>query len=82
MGVSTVHVTLPCLYEGSGAGRPVQAPGSLHHTSKLLAYRKAGRLGKDVISYKVPMNFGNGGRKNHCDREPPRNSYAVFNVYE
>jgi len=48
----------------------------------LLAYRKAGRLGKDVISYKVPMNFGNGGRKNHCDREPPRNSYAVFNVYE
>ena len=49
----------PCL-EGLGAGRPVQAPGSLHHTSKLVAYRKVGRLGKDVIWYKATMNVGNG----------------------
>ena len=49
--------------EGLGAGRPVQAPGSLHHTSKLAADRKAGRLGKDVIWYKARMNLRNGGKE-------------------
>jgi hypothetical protein len=39
----------------------------------LVAYRKAGRLGEDVIWYKARMNLGNVERENSCEMEPNEN---------